>query len=131
MLGGFFAVGGCKGSLGRIVTHMTRDPVQHTSHADVYARLGNVRTERGGAVGGFENRFGDILPHFANVNIEGSNHLQVRGDVATKIPVHETDRVVGTFVGVVLNALNERTRTVADTHNRDFDSAHRPPSSLD
>ena len=78
------------------------------------------------AVRRLEDRLADVLADLAHVDVEGRDDLDVLGAVAADLPVQQPDRVVGLLGRVVLEALDQRARAVADPDDRDLDPAHSP-----
>jgi hypothetical protein len=70
---------------------MVGDTMQEATHPYRDARLGEVPAEDVGAVGGLEDRLGDVLADLAPVDVEGRHHLDVTGPVAADLPVHEAN----------------------------------------
>ena len=69
-----------------------------------------------------EDRLGEVLPDLVGVDVEGGGELDVAHVVAAQIHVHQAgDLLGGVGVLVVLDALHERARAVADTDYRDAD----------
>ena len=64
------------------------------------------------------DRLAEVLADLVGVDVERGRELDVAHVVAAEVDVHETgDRLVGIGVAVVLHALHERARAVADPHD--------------
>ena len=68
------------------------------------------------------DRLGEVLADLVARDVEGGGELDVADVVAAEVDVHQArDEVVGRRVLVVLDALHERVRAVADADDRDAD----------
>src|SRR5699024_5147923 len=67
----------------------------------------------------------EVLAHLLVVDVEGGDELHVGDVVVAEGHVHQTrDGAGGVGVLVVLDALHERARAVADADDRDADATH-------
>ena len=66
----------------------------------------------------------------AAIDVEGGHHLDVLGPVAAELEVQEPPCLVARprQAPVVLDALEQRARAVADARDGDLDAAHAVPS---
>src|SRR3546814_11876154 len=62
-----------------------------------------------------ENRLGHVLADLAPVDVPRRDDIDIARPVSGHIPVDEADSFVCPAIGIVRDALNERTGTVADT----------------
>ena len=70
------------------------------------------------------DRLGQVLADLVLVDVEGRHELDVADVVAAEVDVHQPrDEVVGLGVLVVVAALDEAARAVADAHDGDPDLA--------
>ena len=99
------------------------DPVVRHPPCDPDPGLGHVR-ELDRVVGVGPDRVGEILADLVLGDVEGGGELDVADVVAAEVDVHQPgDEVVARGVLVVLDALHERARAVADADDRDADLA--------
>ena len=76
-----------------------------------------------------EDRLGQILADLVGVDVEGGAELDVAHVVAAEVDVHQAGHGLARVgVPVVLDALHERARAVADADDRDADLV-RPDSA--
>src|SRR5262249_46814236 len=69
-----------------------------------------------------EDRLGEVLADLLGVDVEGGRELDVTHVVAAEVHVHQARNLLCRVgVLVVLDALYERARAVADTDDRDAD----------
>jgi uncharacterized protein (DUF885 family) len=88
-------------------------------HLDVQRR--DLR-ELDGVVGRHHDRLGEVTADLLGVDIERGDQLDSAHVVATEVDVHQARHVVlGPRVGVVVDALHERTGAVAHSHDGDAD----------
>ena len=118
-------VGGQKRARFRVLPHVFRDAVENAAHPNRHARLTEIRAEDFRAVGGHEDRLGDILADLSRIDVERGDHLDVLGPIAADLPVHQPDGVFGRLPPVILEPLNQRAGAVSDPYNRDPDLVHR------
>src|SRR5256885_1260766 len=82
------------------------------------AQLRNLRELVGVVLAG-EDRVREVLSDLFGVDVEGGGELDVADVVAPQIHVHQAwDLLGGIGVLVVLDALHERARAVADAYDR-------------
>ena len=96
-------------------------------HAAVHghAHVGHVH-ELVGVVLAREDRLGEVLADLLLVDVEGGDELHVADVVAAQLDVHQArDEVAGLRVLVVVAALDEAARAVADADDGDADLAVR------
>src|SRR5262249_30693482 len=93
------------------------------SHAavDLDAQLGDVGELHRVVLAG-EDRLGEVLADLLGVDVEGGGELDVAHVVAAEVHVHQARNLLSRVgVLVVLDALHERARAVADTDDRNAD----------
>ncbi len=71
--------------------------------ADFLRILGFVKCF--GAIGRRKDSLGQIMADFAFVDIKGCHHLDVTGQKAPNIPVHQANGIFRLFVSVIVYAL--------------------------
>jgi hypothetical protein len=124
-VGGLGPIRGPEGARVGIVRHVVCHTIQDAAHSHSDACFGQVLAEDGGAVRGLEDCFRDVLSDFAQIDVEGGDHLDVVRPVASDLPVHETDGVLRLLVAVVLESLDQGAGAVSNAHNGNLDLGHR------
>jgi hypothetical protein len=95
--------------------------VGHAAH-DLHARGSDLAGEVQRVVLAGEDGLGEVLAHLRAVDVEGGGELDVAHVVAAEVDVHEAgNRFGGIGVAVVLDALDEGRRAVADADDGDAD----------
>ena len=89
---------------------------------DRHAEVRDVVAELERVVLAGEDRLGEVLADLVGVDVEGGRELDVADVVAAEVDVHEPgDGLGGIGVLVVVDALHERGRAVADADDGDAD----------
>src|SRR3546814_20606618 len=88
---------------------MMRQPPRSTRTDTLFPSPTRVRSRTG------ENRLGHVLADLAPVDVPRRDDIDIARPVSGHIPVDEADSFVCPAIGIVRDALNERTGTVADT----------------
>src|SRR5713101_535573 len=105
------------------VCEVFADAVVCHAALDLDAAARNV-SELHGVVGTGEDRLGQVEPDLLLVHVERGDELDVADVIATEVHMHQPgNEALGRGVAVVVDALHERRRAVADTHYRDTDLA--------
>ena len=114
-------VGGLARGLGDLLLQVLAEAVVGHAAVDLDPELRDVGELIRVVLAG-EDRLGEVLADLVGVDVEGGGELDVADVVAAEVHVHEArDLLGGIGVLVVLDALHERARAVADADDRDAD----------
>ena len=98
--------------------HVVGDAVQLAAHHHLDARCGNVGMEDGGAVGAGEDRLGNVLAHFARVDIDAHDEFHITRAIAADGVVDQTLR--GVVRAVIGHTLDQRACAIAHADHSDL-----------
>ena len=97
------------------------DPVVGHPARDLHACARHIG-ESVGVVRRLIDRVGEVLAHLVPVHVDSSDEVDVTDVITAEVDVHDPgDTVARLGVAVVVHALHERARAVADTDDRDTD----------
>ena len=114
-------VGGVAGRLGDLLLEVLAEAVVRHAAVDGDVELRHVG-ELDRVVLARPDRLGEVLADLLGVDVESRRELDVADVVAAEVDVHEArDVLVGVGVLVVLDALHEGVRAVADADDRHAD----------
>ena len=112
-------VGGLPRGLGDLLLQVLAEPVVGHAAMDLDPEVRDIR-ELVGVVLTREDRRREILPDLLLVDVERGGELDVADVVPAEVHVHQAGHLLGRVrILVVLDALHERARAVADTDYRD------------
>jgi hypothetical protein len=112
-------VGGLAGRLDDLLLEVLAEPVVGHPTVDRDVEVRHVG-ELDRVVLAGPDRLGEVLADLVGIDVERGRELDVRDVVAAEVDVHQAGHVLGRIgVLVVLDALHERGRAVADADDRD------------
>src|SRR6185436_12317958 len=112
--------GGLAGRLRDLLGRVLADPVVGHPAMDRDVHLLRDLRELDRVVRVGPDGLAEVLADLRAVDVEGARELDVRDVIAAEVDVHETGhRLRGISVRVVVDALHERVRAVADADDRD------------
>ena len=115
-------VGGRAGGLGDLLLEVLAEAVVGHAALDLDAEVRDLVGELDRVVLAGEDRLGEVLADLVGVDVERGAELDVADVVAAEVDVHQArDGLARIGVAVVLDALHERARAVADADDRDAD----------
>src|SRR5437899_4021832 len=106
--------------------HMRRNPIQNRTRFHRHIHIRHI-TDLHNTVRLSEHGLTQIPTDLLSVNLEGCNEGNVFDRVVAELGMHESCRkaiLAGRILPIILNALYQCTRTVADSSQCDFDLAH-------
>ena len=117
------ALRGHKPSMFRVIEHMRGEAVENRTHLDGRPRLMQLGADESGVVRRCEDGLGRGFADLAAVDVKRRHQLDVKRPIRPDRIVHEAPgvRTILGNLSVVLNALEQAARTVADPGDRDFD----------
>ncbi len=103
---------------------MVGNAVGNKSHADFDAGFREIFAEHDGAIRFGENRLIHVHADFPLVHVERGDYLDITGQVAAQVPVHQSNCFVILLITIVIEALDQGARTVSNSDNRYFYLVH-------
>lgn len=105
--------------------HVRREAIHDYTHLYDRAGEGDFIAENVSAVWRGKDRFADIEPDFAAVDIECGHDLDIPRPVRTDLAVHQADgTAVNIGTAVKIDPLDERAGAVTDSDDGDTDFSH-------
>src|SRR5690554_1725296 len=105
----------------RVTEHMLGNAVHNWAHFHLDPGRRNIALEYRRAVWFGEDGFGHVLSNFAGIHVKRSYNTNVLRTDATDFPVHQAADIGGRAIPIIVQALYERTCTIAETDDGDFD----------
>ena len=113
---------GCAWCLLHDLREILADPIVGHAPRDLHAAAGDIR-EAVGVVRRLIDGIGEILADLVPVDVDSRDEVHIIDVISAEVDVHDPrDPVARLGVAVVVHALNERARAVADTDDRDADA---------
>src|SRR5210317_1897683 len=105
--------------------HMGGNAVQHPAHLDDDSGLWYRSVKYLGTIRQLKNCLADVFANLSAIDIECSSDLDIGGQVAAQIPVHQPQCLPAVLLLVVINTLNQSTGAVAKSGDGYFNRCHQ------
>ena len=122
--GGFFFQGE-KRAKRIVIGHVLRVAIEDTAHFHDRSGESDFVAKDPGAIGGRKDRFADVEPDFAAVDVKSGDHFDVAGPIGADLFMHEAHGgAIDGRAAVEVHSLNERAGTIAHSNDGDSDFSH-------
>ena len=122
--GGFFFQGE-KRAKRVVIGHVLRVAIEDAAHFHDRAGERDFVAKNLGAIGRRKDRFADVKPNFAAIDVESSDHFDVARPIGADLFMHEAHSgAIDGRAAVKVNSLDERAGTIAHSNDGDSDFSH-------